>query len=38
MPHDTTLLATIGAAFGAAWVLGVLAQKLRLSPIVGYGC
>ena len=36
MPHDTTLLATIGAAFGAAWVLGVLAQKLRLSPIVGY--
>ncbi len=36
MPHDTSLLATMAAAFGAAWVLGVLAQKLRLSPIVGY--
>jgi CPA2 family monovalent cation:H+ antiporter-2 len=36
MPHDTALLATTAAAFIAAWVLGVLAQKLRLSPIVGY--
>jgi CPA2 family monovalent cation:H+ antiporter-2 len=36
MPHDTSLLATMAVAFSAAWVLGVLAQKLRLSPIVGY--
>jgi CPA2 family monovalent cation:H+ antiporter-2 len=36
MPHDTPLLTTMAAAFAAAWVLGVLAQKLRLSPIVGY--
>jgi CPA2 family monovalent cation:H+ antiporter-2 len=36
MPHDTSLLATIAAALMAAWVLGLLAQKLRLSPIVGY--
>jgi len=26
----------MAAAFAAAWILGVLAQKLRLSPIVGY--
>src|SRR4030095_7653458 len=36
MPHDTPLLTTRGAAFGVAWLLGVLAQKLKLSPIVGY--
>ena len=36
MPHDTPLLTTMAAAFAAAWVLGVVAQKLRLSPIVGY--
>jgi hypothetical protein len=32
MPHDKALLATMAAALIAAWVLGVLAQKLRLSP------
>jgi CPA2 family monovalent cation:H+ antiporter-2 len=26
----------MAAAFAAAWVLGILAQKARLSPIVGY--
>jgi monovalent cation:H+ antiporter-2, CPA2 family len=36
MPHDTSLLTTIAAALLAAWILGILAQKLRLSPIVGY--
>jgi CPA2 family monovalent cation:H+ antiporter-2 len=36
MPHDTPLLSTMAAAFSAAWILGVVAQKLRLSPIVGY--
>jgi len=36
MPHDTPLLTTMAAAFAAAWLLGVAARKLRLSPIVGY--
>ena len=36
MPHDASLLVTLAAAFTAAWLLGVLAQRLRLSPIVGY--
>jgi CPA2 family monovalent cation:H+ antiporter-2 len=36
VPHDTPLITTMAAAFAAAWILGVLAQKLRLSPIVGY--
>jgi len=36
VPHDTPLITTMAAAFATAWVLGVLAQKLRLSPIVGY--
>src|SRR3954466_16219273 len=36
MPHDLPLLTTIAAAFTAAWVLGLITQKLRLSPIVGY--
>ncbi|MFZ2875080.1 MAG: cation:proton antiporter [Phycisphaerales bacterium] len=30
------LLTTIAAAFAAAWVLGLITQKLGLSPIVGY--
>lgn len=34
--HDLPLLTTIAAAFGAAWVLGLLTQRLGLSPIVGY--
>jgi len=36
VPHDTPLITTMAAAFAAAWVLGVAAQKLRLSPVVGY--
>jgi CPA2 family monovalent cation:H+ antiporter-2 len=36
VPHDTPLITTMAAAFAAAWILGVVAQKLRLSPIVGY--
>jgi monovalent cation:H+ antiporter-2, CPA2 family len=36
MPHDLPLLTTIAAAVVSAWILGVAAQKLRLSPIVGY--
>ncbi len=34
--HDLPLISTIAAAFTAAWLLGLLTQWLRLSPIVGY--
>jgi CPA2 family monovalent cation:H+ antiporter-2 len=34
--HDLPLISTIAAAFTAAWVLGLLTQWLKLSPIVGY--
>ncbi|MGE0480419.1 MAG: cation:proton antiporter [Phycisphaerae bacterium] len=34
--HDISLLTTVAAAFTAAWVLGILTQRLGLSPIVGY--
>lgn len=34
--HDTSLILTIAAGFTAAWLLGLLAQRLRLSPIIGY--
>ncbi len=30
------LLTTLAAAFAAAWLLGIITQKLKLSPIVGY--
>jgi CPA2 family monovalent cation:H+ antiporter-2 len=36
MPHDAPLVTTIAAAFAAAWLLGTLATRLGLSPIVGY--
>src|ERR1044071_854494 len=34
--QDFPLIATVAAAFTAAWVLGLFTQWLRLSPIVGY--
>ena len=34
--HDLPLINTLAAAFTAAWVLGLITQKLKLSPIVGY--
>lgn len=34
--HDLPLISTIAAAFTAAWLLGLLTQWLKLSPIVGY--
>src|ERR1700752_4888909 len=34
--HDLPLIPTIAAAFTAAWVCGLLTQRLGLSPIVGY--
>ncbi|HSD28120.1 MAG TPA: cation:proton antiporter [Vicinamibacteria bacterium] len=36
MPHEIPLVTTIAAALAAGWVLGVLAQRIGLSPIVGY--
>src|SRR3712207_8402036 len=36
MPHHTSLIATIVAGIGLAFVFGTLAQRLRLSPLVGY--
>ncbi len=34
--EELPLIRTIAAAFFAAWVLGLITQKLGLSPIVGY--
>jgi CPA2 family monovalent cation:H+ antiporter-2 len=36
MPHHTSLIATIVAGLGLAFVFGAAAHKLRLSPLVGY--
>jgi CPA2 family monovalent cation:H+ antiporter-2 len=36
LPHHTSLIATIVAGLGLAFVFGALAQRLRLSPLVGY--
>ena len=36
MPHHTPLIATIVAGLVAAFVLGALAHRLRVSPIAGY--
>ena len=34
--HDLPLLTTVAVGFAAAWVLGLIAQRVGLSPIVGY--
>jgi CPA2 family monovalent cation:H+ antiporter-2 len=34
--HDFPLISTLAIGFTAAWLLGLLTQRLRLSPIVGY--
>ncbi len=34
--HDLNLISTIAAGFTAAWLLGLMTQRLGLSPIVGY--
>lgn len=34
--NNLSLLTTVAAGFAAAWVLGLLTQRLGLSPIVGY--
>ena len=34
--HHTPLIATIAAGLGLAFIFGMLAHRLRLSPLVGY--
>jgi CPA2 family monovalent cation:H+ antiporter-2 len=36
MPHELDLILTVTAGLGAALVFGIVTQRLRLSPIVGY--
>jgi CPA2 family monovalent cation:H+ antiporter-2 len=36
MPHDVSLIALIAVGFVLAFLLGFLAQRLRLPPLVGY--
>jgi CPA2 family monovalent cation:H+ antiporter-2 len=36
MEHATPLIATIAGGLGLAFVLGAIANRLRMSPIVGY--
>jgi CPA2 family monovalent cation:H+ antiporter-2 len=36
MPHHTPLITTIVVGLGLAFLLGTLANRLRLSPLVGY--
>src|SRR6478736_1482890 len=36
MPHHTSLIATIVAGLGLAFLLGILAHRVKLSPLVGY--
>ncbi|MBN9570936.1 MAG: cation:proton antiporter, partial [Alphaproteobacteria bacterium] len=36
MPHESPLISVIVIGLGLAFVLGTLAQRLRISPLVGY--
>ena len=36
MPHETPLIATIVAGLGLAFILGALANRFRIPPLVGY--
>ncbi len=36
MPHNTALIGTIATGLGLAFVLGMLANRLKLPPLVGY--
>jgi monovalent cation:H+ antiporter-2, CPA2 family len=36
VPHETALIATIAAGIGLAFILGLVATRLRLPPLVGY--
>ncbi len=36
MGHEATLIATVAAAFGLSLILGFIAAKLRMPPLIGY--
>ncbi|HEY1092760.1 MAG TPA: cation:proton antiporter [Burkholderiaceae bacterium] len=36
MPHDLSLISTIATGFGLAIVLGYVATRLRMPPLIGY--
>ncbi|HYC51653.1 MAG TPA: YbaL family putative K(+) efflux transporter [Gemmatimonadaceae bacterium] len=36
MPHETGLITILAAGFGLAFILGLVATRLRLPPLVGY--
>ena len=36
MPHDTSLIGTVVAGLGVAFLMGALAHRLKISPIAGY--
>ncbi|SKB88923.1 YbaL family putative K(+) efflux transporter [Sphingopyxis flava] len=36
MPHDTSLIGTVVAGLGVAFIMGALAHRLKISPIAGY--
>jgi CPA2 family monovalent cation:H+ antiporter-2 len=36
MPHDVSLISTIAAGFGLALILGFIAARLKVPPLVGY--
>lgn len=36
MPHDTPLIATVVVGLVLAFILGAIANRLRISPLVGY--
>lgn len=36
MPHDTTLIATLAAAFVVALLFGFIAIRIHITPLVGY--
>ena len=36
MPHDTTLVATLAAAFVFTFAMGFVALRLGVPPLVGY--
>jgi CPA2 family monovalent cation:H+ antiporter-2 len=36
MPHETGLIVTLAAGFALAFLLGMLATRLRIPALVGY--
>ncbi|WP_370323908.1 YbaL family putative K(+) efflux transporter [Euzebya sp.] len=36
MPHETEVIALLAVGFGIAFLLGLIAQRLRMPPLVGY--